>query len=980
MSARIASAEAFKRANIEFDGSLSSVKMAVERRAGSNAVVKITSDRPFSEPFVDILIELNWNGGRLLREYTFLLDPADIAEQRAPAPAVSTVTSPDVGSRAASSTPAPSSSQKPASPSRQARRAATESKPAATVEQPAAGDYQVKQGDTLSSIAGSLKSSDVSTQQMLAALYKANEDAFINGNINRLRAGKILKVPEAADAQRISKSEAREIVLNASNFDGYRKAVASAAADAPAQQPAASQSSAGKIAPKVAESAPAAAPNQGQLKISQTRDSQSAAEKNAAARVQTLQEELASRNKALNEANSRLAQLEKNVKELQKLVELKNQNLSDLQKQAEAAKQAESAAQKSAEDAKKLAAKQAEDAKLAAAKEAEAAKAAAAREAEEARKAAQAAEQARAAAKAEEDAKVAAAAAAAAASAPAAAEPAPAPVITEEVASAPVVEPQPAPVQTPAPTPAPAPAVVEDEGLLSSPLALGGLLIAALGAGYVVLRNRKRNAKNTGLTMSALSEASTSPNSVFGNAGGQTVDTGTSVLHTDFSQSGLSAIDTDEGVDPVAEADVYMAYGRDAQAEEILLDALKNDPTRAAIYVKLLEIYAQRRSLKQFENIATDLYTQTGGAGDDWAKAAALGARLDPTNPLYRSGGASTAQTSEPGVPVIEAAVAAAAVGAVASKAADSVAAQVEQVAAAEEPAPAVTFGTNNVSQMRATWTVPGEISQFDTSGGDLPMIPEPTPAVSAPPADPLNLDFNLDLELPEGEEPQTRMEPRDIEDAPADLAMDDIVIEPAASSNATDSMNPLEFDIDLGMETEPDVPAVQPVAQNAAPVFEPTPVAPVAAAEPEDFDLGIERAMEKTSLAVVDLEKTNFEGSLLDFDFELGDESRPDDRSLDLSQMNLRTDGNLSQTAGVMETATSAPSVDVALAEPAVSGNEPLAEIDLDDEVTTKLELARAYEEMGDLEGARELLEEVLTDGVDAQKEMAKTILSRIS
>ncbi len=64
--------------------------------------------------------------------------------------------------------------------------------------------------------------------------------------------------------------------------------------------------------------------------------------------------------------------------------------------------------------------------------------------------------------------------------------------------------------------------------------------------------------------------------------------------------------------------------GRDAQAEEILLDALKNDPkSRIAIYLQLLEIYAQRRSLKQFENIATDLFTQTGGAGDDWAKAAA---------------------------------------------------------------------------------------------------------------------------------------------------------------------------------------------------------------------------------------------------------------------------------------------------------------------------------------------------------------------
>ena len=130
-------------------------------------------------------------------------------------------------------------------------------------------------------------------------------------------------------------------------------------------------------------------------------------------------------------------------------------------------------------------------------------------------------------------------------------------------------------------------------------------------------RRRQQRAKAAGFNTTALSEASTSPNSLFGNAGGQTVDTGTSVLHTDFSQSGLSAIDTDEGVDPVAEADVYMAYGRDAQAEEILLDALKDDPSRGAIYVKLLEIYAQRKSVKQFENIASELFTQTGGAGEE---------------------------------------------------------------------------------------------------------------------------------------------------------------------------------------------------------------------------------------------------------------------------------------------------------------------------------------------------------------------------
>lgn len=980
MSARIAAPDAFKRANIEYDSSLSGLRMTIERRAATNAVVKISSDKPFSEPFVDMLIELNWSSGRLLREYTFLLDPAEMAEQKTPASVNQPIARPDVSVKPSATAAAPESSRLPAPPVAPSKPTAKAKIVEATKPvQVAAGEYEVKKGDTLTSISDSLKSSDVSTQQMLAALYRANDDAFVNGNINRLRAGKILKVPEAEAVQRISKSEARQIVLKASNFEGYRKSVASAAAAAPAQQTAASQSSEGKIVPKVAESAPAAAAS-GQLKISQSKNGKTAGAEGSVARLQALQEDLASRNKALQEANSRVAELEKNVKELQRLVDLKSQNLSDLQKQAAADKQANQKALKDAQDAKVAAAKQAEEAKAAAAKQAEEAK----QQAAEAKAAADKA----AADKAAEEAK-AATQAAEVASAPAVeAQPVPTPSV--EVQSAPA--PEPAIVEKTAPPPA-APAPVEEEGgVLSNPLALGGLLLAALGAGYVFMRNRKRNPKNTGLTMSSLSEASTSPNSVFGNAGGQTVDTGTSVLHTDFSQSGLSAIDTDEGVDPVAEADVYMAYGRDAQAEEILLDALKNDPSRSAIYVKLLEIYAQRRSVKQFENIATDLYTQTGGAGDDWAKAAALGARLDPTNPLYRTG-AGTDSAPAPveavsAVPVIEAAISAAAVAA-------AVPQHIEPEPVPEEPAPApaVTFGTNNVSQMRATWTVPGEIGQFDATTGEIPQVPEiPETGVTTTGTDPLNLDFNLDLELPEGEEPETQMEPRSepmelefggIEDLP--VVAETAPAPEAQAPKATDSMNPLEFDIDFGADTQPDVAAVAPAPAAAADIGA-RPIDHIGEGEVDDVDLGIERAMEKTTLAVVDLEKTNFEGSLLDFDFELGDDSRPDDRSLDLSAMNLRTDGNLSSTAGIAPAATAraeavAPAAaPVAAAPEAALADEPLGNIDINDEVSTKLELARAYEEMGDLEGARELLEEVMTDGGEPQKEMARTILTRIS
>ncbi|MEC5396795.1 FimV/HubP family polar landmark protein [Uliginosibacterium sp. H1] len=983
LSARLASPDSFKRANIEYAGSLTGIRMAVERR-GASAIVRVTSDRAFNEPFVDMLIELNWAGGRLLREYTFLLDPSEadlrpLAGQPGPAVAAPVAPAPSVSAPRSTATPAPRSTATPAAAA-PARRAAAAA-PTAPVESrklATDGEYEVQRGDSLSSIATDLKSEGVTQDQMLAALYQANTQAFTNGNINRLRAGRILSVPTAEDAKAIAPREARQIVLKASNFDVYRNQVAAAAEAGPAREASGSQSSSGQIAPKVQETAPAQASNQDKLKIAKTQVAPGAAAttdgKAAAGRIQSLEEDIASRDKALKEARSRVAELEKNIKGLQDLVKMKDENLANLQKQSAAAEKAAQDAQKKADslaksadaqkaaEAKKAAEdarKAAEDARKAAedAKKAEAARLAEEQKAAESRKAAEAqrlADEQKAAEEAKATAELAAtqAAAAAAVAVPAVSEPVAEVAPVEEVASAPAPAPQPA-AQQPAPPPAPQPVVEEESSFPGGTL---GMLLAAaalLGGGLLWRKKQQQN-KNSSLNTTALTEASTSPNSVFGNAGGQTVDTGTSVLHTDFSQSGLSAIDTDEGVDPVAEADVYMAYGRDAQAEEILLDALKNDPSRTAIYVKLLEIYSQRRSVKQFENIATDLFTQTGGAGDDWAKAAALGTALDPENALYRTGATAAAPVSAPSVPTP---VAAAAVAAAA--------APLTIPDPLEEDAPsAVTFGTNNVSQMRATWTVPGEINQFTSDADGIPQI-SPEPVVSSQSAEPLNLDFNLDLELPDEDGPDTKMEARDSDD---DILrpLDEQTVEVAADEAA-----PLEFDIgDLGgaksLSSDSAMTRTLPEGIGAL-------NAESLPASLTDADLGIERNLDDDGLAVVDLEKTNFEGNLLDFDFELGDEAKRGtampDRSVDLSNIDLRTDGNAQSTGGIAvpSSVTLAASEDVP------------DSIDLNEEVSTKLELARAYEEMGDLEGARELLEEVVTDGASQQKDQARQILARL-
>ena len=159
-------------------------------------------------------------------------------------------------------------------------------------------------------------------------------------------------------------------------------------------------------------------------------------------------------------------------------------------------------------------------------------------------------------------------------------------------------------------------------------------------AGIIAARRRK----TTKFEDSIISGTDIKTNTVFGSTGGGVVNTGDNSLASDFSREGLGNIDTDE-VDPIAEAEVYLAYGRDAQAEEILKDALKKDAQRQEIYLKLLEIHAQHNKPSAFETVASELYSVSGGQGEVWQKAMALGRQIDPSNPLFADAGGIAAST-----------------------------------------------------------------------------------------------------------------------------------------------------------------------------------------------------------------------------------------------------------------------------------------------------------------------------------------------
>lgn len=553
LSASLASDQAFRDARVEFAPVLSSLRFAVEKKPNGKAVLKVTTSRPVNDPFIDMLIELNWASGRLVREYTMLLDPpgmggaqtvAPVAVAPAQAPVAKPVPAPVPQSQAM---PAPAADKMPAP--------ATASKP-----QPAAPDrVTVKRGDTLVGIANQVRPGGVSLEQTLLGLYRENTQAF-NGNMNRLKAGTTLNVPPAEKVAAIPQKEAvRELKLQADDWRAYRQKLAGIASAAPEAKPEPGQASSGKITPQVEDRAkPAPEAQKDVLKLSKLAPAAAAGKADETRALQeklrAQEEDATARDKALQESDQRVAVLEKQIQDMQKLVEMQEKAQSE--------------------------------------------------------------------------------APAAAAPAPLAAKPAPKPVAA-------AVE---------APALSPEPAANWYAPLLANPMYWGGGL-AALGLGGVLWwmmagGNRRRKSGNSTLEDSIMSGGDVRPNTVIGAASGGSVNTGDTSFLTDFSQAGLGTIDTHD-VDPIAEAEVYMAYGRDAQAEEILKEAIGKNPDRHEIRVKLLEIYAARRNITTFEAVAGELYAALGSKPSPlWDKACEMGRSIDPTNPLYggiQSGAAAAA-------------------------------------------------------------------------------------------------------------------------------------------------------------------------------------------------------------------------------------------------------------------------------------------------------------------------------------------------
>ncbi|MBI5716745.1 MAG: FimV family protein [Burkholderiales bacterium] len=612
---RVASPEAYRAAGVDYNAALSSAQVQTVRRPDGRTVLRITGDRAVTEPFVDVIIEATWATGRLVREYTLLLDPpgaraAAVPGPPAVAPVITPAPSPSLPSAPAPA-PAPGAEPSVAPP----LPATTSPAPRATSRAPvpapataASGDeYRVRSGDTLSRIAARVQRPGVSLDQMLVSLYRANPDAFMGQNMNRLRTGVVLAVPSAETTGQVTPREAREVIqAQSADFASYRQRLAGAttatAEEAPARQ------AGGQVQTRVDDRRQAAASSPDKLRLSQ-----------GAARAGT-PESRVSAEAERRAASAREAELARNVAELSRL----RQSVTPGGAQVAAAPtttQPTPAAPPPAPTAPSPP---------------------------------PAAPAPGPAASAPAPMTVTTPVATPsvptpAASAPAEAASAAAPAVTAPASAAP--PPPAAPAPPPVKPAAPEPGFVDS--LLENPMVLPGAgVLVALLAGLGIYRLRKGGRKSGNET--SFLESRLQPDSFFGASGGQRIDTREASSSTSSSSMSysLSQLDAIGDVDPVAEADVYLAYGRDLQAEEILKEAMRANPDRMAIRTKLLEVYAKRRDAKGFELLATQLHSLTRGEGEDWAKAQALGQTVDPDNTLYHPGGQPDAVLGASGLPV----------------------------------------------------------------------------------------------------------------------------------------------------------------------------------------------------------------------------------------------------------------------------------------------------------------------------------------
>ncbi len=542
----VAQPDSFKAAGLEYNVAMAGLQMMLKKRHNGQSYLQLRSDRAVNDPFVDTIIEVQWNSGRIVRDYTMLFDPPSLRAKNSSTPQLAQT---------------PPSSQEQAQTGRdrppQEGRPLPSARPTATADLLEDAGLQptvtVHNGDTAGRIALAHKTTEVSLDQMLVALLRTNPDAFIGSNVHRIKAGAVLSLPADDQVQATDPEQASQIIAAQSqDFNDFRRKLAASAPKA--QLSPADRNISGRVQAKVTDQKPTALPDKLTLSKSAVQGKPANGQLGQLAAARSAQD-----------AASLAAELTKNIRDLGQLASASipaSAAASSTTRLPVVATTSPSVAPPSVAPASVVPASVVPPASSAS-------------------NAASAASQPVSVAAADSDATT---------------------RLLDTLAENPIL-----------------------------PLAALGVVVLLAGLVFYEIRLRKK----PGISDSSFFESRMHPESFFGVSGGQNIDTNESLASGSSMVYSPSQMDAVDDVDPIAEADVYLAYGRDMQAEEILKDALRKHPERIAIHQKLLEIYRKREDPRAFESVAALAYHLTNGKGEQWATICVSGREIDPNNALY---------------------------------------------------------------------------------------------------------------------------------------------------------------------------------------------------------------------------------------------------------------------------------------------------------------------------------------------------------
>ena len=1028
----LASPEAFERSNVDRLFILTKLRYEPDLDENGKPVIHVTSRQAIREPFLNFLIEVNWAKGRLVREYTVLLDPP-VTLDRKPSP-VQTPAAPQAIRR-----PSPASSD-----TQRSQPPASQSEPAAAPYAGAEEYGPVMANESLWKIALETKPQGVTVEQMMMALQRKNPQAFIKDNVNNLKRGSILRMPTQEEIDYLSVLEAKtEFSSQVAEWKANRSVVPAGDVGGQPEETSDTKQPAADSKLKLASVRPEGEGKGGASEGDGTEEITSKLENE----LILTREQFESAKQERDDLSSQVSELESQLTDLESLLVVRNEQLARLQGELN----------QSEDDVTPAPAEEPMAEEAVADVESEAAQVDEIEISDETEEV-EIAEPDEEAAESEIDEQ-------------------------ETISEA-------APAKSPD-TPETAPEAAPSESILDTLKdQLGNNMIPVAGGGLVVLLllllfARRRKAESEEFEESILVGAQGEDTESLSSSGDDTEGAMSEAAETsflsEFSHSDMDVLQDDTGeVDPIAEADVYIAYGRYQQAEELLRQAIDRDPDHIRSYFKLLEILFVTKNAEAFTEVAETLATKNPEQtdADAWQQALTMGHQLNSGHALFAgAGGEGVIEEGEQAVEI-------------------ATETDVEEESEAEVGESDEDLDLLDLSELTA-----------DFDSGDDALSDQDGPISTLLEDD--SLDFDLDLGL-DGEEGESVAEESagaddalldaDIGEISPESGSDDALMDLSTelpdssvseleteeeSSDATESLSLDELDLgdpfdddaleeDEGAQTEEAEEMLGGADDLAAALssFTDEPVAAVSdsddlaealtspEAEQQDEsataqdlgqalsefnddlslddaletdDLGAELADLSADLSLEEKDDAGLEGGLEgvsgleeplsvdglmdekleelslpddnlesdelvlgDVEQEIGgleDTGDQEDMLADVSLDDLEL-GELSESEGEeLETLDSGDDLSDLSDDDLMIGDELSSELSMDepmselseepdkiDEINTKLDLARAYVEMGDEEGARSILDEVLNEGDEVQKSDAQELLGRLS